>query len=144
MRRHAELKGQQAFTMIELIIIMIILGLLASLVAPKLIQKVGSSMVKTARTQISMLETGLDAYRLDLGRYPSSEQGLRALVEKNESPSWEGPYLRKEVPLDPWGRDYQYRSPGEHGPFDLFSLGADGALGGEGEDADVVNWESKP
>jgi len=144
MRRHAELKGQQAFTMIELIIIMIILGLLASLVAPKLIQKVGSSMVKTARTQISMLETGLDAYRLDLGRYPSSEQGLRALVEKNESPSWEGPYLRKQVPLDPWGRDYQYRSPGEHGPFDLFSLGADGALGGEGEDADVVNWESKP
>ncbi|MDY0307849.1 MAG: type II secretion system major pseudopilin GspG, partial [Desulfovibrionaceae bacterium] len=105
---------------------------------------VGSSMVKTARTQISMLETGLDAYRLDLGRYPSTEEGLRALVDKNESPSWEGPYLRKQVPLDPWGREYQYRSPGEHGPFDLFSLGADGALGGEGEDADVVNWESKP
>lgn len=144
MRRHAVQKGQQAFTMIELIIIMIILGLLASLVAPKLIQKVGSSMVKTARTQISMLETGLDAYRLDLGKYPSTEDGLKALVEKNESPSWEGPYLRKQIPLDPWGKEYQYRSPGEHGPFDLFSLGADGALGGEGENADVVNWESKP
>jgi general secretion pathway protein G len=144
MPRHAGQKGQQAFTMIELLIIMIILGLLASLVAPKLIQKVGSSKVKTARTQISMLETALDAYRLDLGRYPSTEEGLKALVEKIESPGWDGPYLRKQMPLDPWGREYQYRSPGEHGPFDLFSLGSDGAQGGEGENADVVNWESNP
>lgn len=144
MPRHAVKKGQQAFTLIELIIIMIVLGLLASLVAPKLIQKVGSSKVKTVRTQISMLETGLDAYRLDLGRYPSSAEGLKALVEKSDSPSWEGPYLSKDIPLDPWGREYQYRSPGEHRPFDLFSLGADGVPGGEGEDADVLNWESKP
>lgn len=144
MPRHAARKGQQAFTMIELLIIMIILGLLVSLVGPKLIQKVDTSKVKTARTQISMLETGLDAYRLDLGRYPSSAEGLKALVEKSESPRWEGPYLRKGVPLDPWGREYQYRSPGEHGSFDLFSLGADGATGGEGENADVVNWESNP
>ncbi|MCU0586581.1 MAG: type II secretion system major pseudopilin GspG [Syntrophobacteraceae bacterium] len=134
-------KGELGFTLIELLIVMIILGLLAALVAPKMFQKVGSSKQKAAKTQISMIGTALDAFRLDMGRYPSGEEGLDALRKSSGQGPWDGPYLSKEVPPDPWGRPYLYRSPGEHGDYDLYSTGADGQDGGEGENADVVSWE---
>ena len=137
-RRARDTRG---FTLIELLIVMVILGLLAALVAPKMFQKVGSSKQKAAKTQISLLETALDAYRLDVGSYPTTEQGLEALRTNPGVNGWDGPYLPKKVPKDPWGRDYIYRSPGEHGDYDLYSLGADGQEGGEGENADVTNWQ---
>lgn len=136
-RRRSEL----GFTLIELLIVMIILGLLAALVAPKMFQKVGSSKQKAAQTQISMIGTALDAFRLDMGRYPSSEEGLDSLRKSPGQGPWDGPYLSKDVPPDPWGRPYVYRSPGEHGDYDLYSTGADGQEGGEGENADVVSWQ---
>jgi general secretion pathway protein G len=133
--------SQRGFTLIELLIVMIILGLLAALVAPKMFQKVGSSKQKAAKTQISMIGTALDAYRLDIGRYPGSEEGLDALRKNPGHGAWDGPYLSKDVPRDPWGRPYVYRAPGEHSDYDLYSLGADAQEGGEGENADVVSWE---
>ncbi|MCU0573883.1 MAG: type II secretion system major pseudopilin GspG [Syntrophobacteraceae bacterium] len=139
--RNARGKNELGFTLIELLIVMIILGLLAALVAPKMFQKVGSSKQKAAKTQISMIGTALDAFRLDMGRYPSSEEGLDALRKSPGQGPWDGPYLSKEVPPDPWGRPYVYRSPGEQGDYDLYSMGADGQDGGDGENADVVSWE---
>ena len=133
--------SQRGFTLIELLIVMIILGLLAALVAPKMFQKVGSSKQKAAKAQISMIGTALDAYRLDIGSYPNSEEGLGALRKNPGHGAWDGPYLSKEVPNDPWGRPYVYRSPGEHGDYDMYSLGADGQEGGEGENADVLGWD---
>jgi general secretion pathway protein G len=139
--RHRASVSEGGFTLIELLIVMIILGLLAALVAPKMFQKVGSSKQKAAKAQISMLSTALDAYRLDIGTYPSSEQGLEVLRKNPGQAAWDGPYLSKEVPPDPWGRPYVYRFPGERGDFDLYSLGGDGQEGGEGENADVTSWE---
>jgi general secretion pathway protein G len=133
--------SQVGFTLIELLIVMIILGLLAALVAPKMFQKVGSSKQKAAKTQIAMLGTALDAYRLDIGSYPNNEESLDALRKNPGHGAWDGPYLSKDVPRDPWGRPYVYRAPGEHGDYDLYSLGADGQEGGEGENSDVVSWE---
>lgn len=133
-------KSQRGFTLIELLIVMIILGLLAALVAPKMFQKVGSSKQKAAKTQIAMIGTALDAFRLDTGRYPTTEEGLDALQKNPGFDKWDGPYLSKDVPLDPWGKAYVYRFPGEHGDYDLYSLGLDGQEGGEGENADVVSW----
>jgi general secretion pathway protein G len=131
------------FTLIELMIVLFILGLLAALVAPRLMGRVGKAKQKTAQTQIQMLATTLDLYHLDVGRYPTEEEGLKSLYAKPENlPAWSGPYLDKAVPKDPWGRDYIYKCPGEHGPYDLSSLGADGQPGGEGENADLTNWES--
>ena len=131
------------FTLIELMIVLFILGLLAALVAPRLMGRVGKAKQKTAQTQIQMLATALDLYHLDVGRYPTEEEGLRSLYAKPESlPAWSGPYLDKAVPKDPWARDYVYKCPGEHGPYDLYSMGADGQPGGEGENADVTNWET--
>jgi len=129
------------FTLIELLIVMIILGLLAALVAPKMFQKVGSSRQKAAKAQISMLATALDAFRLDVGRYPTTDQGLNALRTNPGHGAWDGPYMSKEIPKDPWGQDYVYQCPGEHGDYDLYSLGADKQEGGEGENADVNGWE---
>ncbi|SFM41122.1 type II secretion system major pseudopilin GspG [Thermodesulforhabdus norvegica] len=134
-------QSERGFTLIELLIVMIILGLLASLVGPKLFQKIGTSKQKTAKMQISLFESALDAYRLDVGKYPSTEEGLEALRKNPGYETWNGPYLPKDIPEDPWGRDYVYRCPGEHGDYDLYSLGADGQEGGEGENADVTNWE---
>lgn len=139
--RKARGKTELGFTLIELLIVMIILGLLAALVAPQMFQKVGSSKQKAAKTQISMIGTALDAFRLDMGRYPSGQEGLDALRKSPGQGPWDGPYLSKEIPPDPWGRPYVYRSPGEHGDYDLYSMGADGQDGGEGENADVVSWE---
>lgn len=133
--------SQRGFTLLELLVVMVIIGLLAGYVAPKYFAQIGKSEVKTARAQIDALEKALDQYRLDVGRYPGSEQGLVALVTRPADASkWHGPYLKKAVPLDPWGLAYQYKSPGEHGEFDLFSFGKDGQPGGIDEAADITNW----
>jgi general secretion pathway protein G len=136
-------RRNRGFTLIELLIVMVILGLLASLVAPKMFKQVGKAQQKTARAQIEMLATALDAYRLDVGAYPSSEQGLSALREQPQGvENWDGPYLPKPVPDDPWGHDYVYKYPGEHGEFDLSSLGADNERGGEDDNRDINSWEN--
>jgi general secretion pathway protein G len=131
----------RGFTLLELLVVMVIIGLLAGYVGPKYFSQVGKSQVKTARAQIDALEKSLDQYRLDTGHYPTMEQGLAALVTRpvNE-PKWDGPYLKKSVPVDPWGMPYVYKIPGDHGEFDLLSLGKDGQPGGSGEAADIVNW----
>ncbi len=137
------LKKDRGFTLIELLIVMIILGMLAALVAPRMFGKVGKSQQKAAKTQISLFETALDTYRLDVGKFPTTEQGLAALREKPDGEDkWDGPYLPKEIPLDPWGSPYMYRCPGEHGDYEIMSYGADKQPGGDNEDADIVNWKS--
>lgn len=137
-RRHNRLCG---FTLLELLVVMLIIGLLAGYVAPRYFAQIGKSEVKAAKAQIDALEKALDQYRLDVGRYPSSEQGLDALMARPADESrWQGPYLKKAVPMDPWGHPYQYKSPGEHGEFDLYSLGKDGQPGGSDESADITNW----
>lgn len=136
-------RNNRGFTLIELLIVMIILGLLAELVAPRMFSKVGSSKQKTAKAQISLFETALDTYRLDMGKYPPPEQGLLALrIKPSDNDNWDGPYLPKEIPNDPWNKPYEYRYPGEHGDYDIISYGADGQPGGDGEDADVVSWKN--
>jgi general secretion pathway protein G len=132
--------SEKGFTLIELLIVMIILSLLAALVAPKLFQKVGNAKQKAAKTQIALFGGALDQFRLDVGRYPKTEEGLDSLRKNPGLDTWDGPYLPKEIPVDPWGKAYIYRCPGEHGDYDLISLGADGTDGGEGENADVVSW----
>ena len=132
---------QRGFTLIELLVVLVILGLLIGYVGPKYFAQLGKSEVKVARAQISAFSKALDQYRLDLGHYPSTEQGLSALVLKPASESkWEGPYLEKAVPKDPWDRPYQYKNPGEHGDYDLFSLGKDGTAGGTGDNVDITSW----
>lgn len=133
--------GVSGFTLLELLVVMVIIGLLAGYVGPRFFSQIGKSEVKTARAQIDAFEKALDQYRLDVGRYPTSEQGLQALMEAPAGTTrWTGPYLKKSVPADPWGQPYQYRQPGEHGEFDILSWGADGKPGGEGTDADIGNW----
>jgi len=138
--RYRSIRG---FTLIELLVVLVILGLLAGLVGPRVIKHLGESKTKTAILQIEELSGALDVYRLEVGRYPSSDQGLTALIEKPaDAEQWNGPYLRKKtIRKDPWGYDYHYKSPGENGAFDLYSLGADNSSGGEGEDRDVLGWE---
>ena len=133
--------NEKGFTLIEIIVVMVMIVLLASLVGPKLFPKLGKGKQSAAKAQIELIEQALDHFRLDVGRYPTSQEGLNALVTNPGIPKWEGSYLRKGLPLDPWDNPYQYKSPGSHGEFDLFSHGRDGKLGGEGEDADVVNWK---
>ena len=131
----------RGFTLLELLVVMVIIGLLAAYVGPKYFSQVGKSEVKTARAQIVAFEKSLEQYRLDVGSYPTTEQGLQALVAKPANVAkWDGPYLAKTVPLDPWGHAYVYKSPGDHGDIDLISLGRDGQPGGEGLDADIGNW----
>lgn len=120
---------------------MVIIGLLAGYVAPRYFSQVGKSEIKVAQAQIASFEKALAQYRLDNGRYPTTEEGLGALIARpSNAPRWEGPYLSKTVPQDPWGRPYVYRSPGERSEIDLYSLGKDGSPGGAGENADVTNW----
>lgn len=137
----------RGFTLIELIVVIIVLGLLAGLVGPQILGRVSEAKSKTARTQIELLALALDNYRLDNSSYPTTEQGLAALQERPAREpvprNWRGPYLRKAVPADPWGRQYIYRNPGERSKtgFDLSTLGRDGQTGGEDEDADVASWQ---
>jgi general secretion pathway protein G len=132
------------FTLVELLVVLAILGLLAGLVGPQVMKFLGSSKSKTAALQIEDLGATLDLYRLEVGSYPSSSEGLEALVsDPGNAPNWNGPYLKKsQVPKDPWGNAYQYRFPGDHGPYDIWSLGADGTEGGEGENKDITSWRS--
>ncbi|HOO91601.1 MAG TPA: type II secretion system major pseudopilin GspG [Syntrophales bacterium] len=135
-------KKEKGFTLIELLIVMVILGLLAALVGPRMFGKVGKSKQKAAKSQIALFETSLDTFRLDMGRYPTEEEGLQALREKpDDAENWDGPYLAKEVPFDPWGTPYVYVCPGENSEYEITSLGADKNPGGEGEDMDIVNWK---
>ena len=133
--------AQRGFTLLELLVVMVIIGLLVGYVAPKYFAQIGKSEVKVAKDQIDSLGKALDQYRLDTGHYPTTEQGLAALATKpaNEL-KWDGPYLAKAVPPDPWGRPYIYKNPGEHGDYDLLSFGKDGQAGGTGENADLTNW----
>ena len=135
---HSRVRG---FTLLELLVVVAIIALLVGYVAPRYFSQVGKSEVSLARAQIDALEKALDQYRLDTGRYPSTEQGLAALQSQpaNEQ-KWNGPYMRKAIPPDPWGQPYRYQSPGSHGEFDLYSYGKDGQSGGEGEAADIGNW----
>ncbi|WP_211462938.1 type II secretion system major pseudopilin GspG [Collimonas silvisoli] len=131
------------FTLLELLVVIVIIGLLAGMVAPRYFDQIGKSNTKIARAQIVSLEKALDQYRLDVGHYPTTEEGLDSLfVKPNNEEKWQGPYLKKAVPADPWGRPYIYKSPGDHGELDLSTLGADGQPGGTGENADVGNWMS--
>ena len=140
------LRNTRGLTLIEILVVIIVLGLLAGLVAPQIIGRVSEARGATARTQIELLSVALDNYRLDNGRYPTTQQGLEALRTEPTEPvphNWRGPYVRKEVPLDPWDRPYIYRSPGDVNPrgYDLLTLGADGVPGGEDEDTDITSWE---
>ena len=129
------------FTLLELLVVMVIIGLLAGYVGPRYFAQIGKSETKVARTQIDALEKALEQYRLDTGHYPSTEQGLAYLnARPANEPRWGGPYLKKNVPTDPWGNPYLYRQPGEHGELDLFSYGKDGQPGGTGDAVDVTNW----
>jgi general secretion pathway protein G len=140
MRPHTH---QSGFTLIEMMVVMVIIGLLMALVGPRFIRQEEKAKVKAARAQIELLGTALDTFRLDCGRYPSGQEGLAALRQRPFGlDRWDGPYLKKDVPKDPWDRPYYYRSPGEAGrPYDLLSYGADGAPGGESDNRDVTSWE---
>jgi general secretion pathway protein G len=132
----------RGFTLLELLVVMVIIGLLVGYVAPMYFKQVGKSEVKVARAQIEAFGKALDQYRLDSGHYPTTEQGLQALTTKPaDETRWDGPYLKKGVPLDPWGAAYIYKRPGTKGEYDIISLGKDSAPGGTGEDADIGSWE---
>jgi len=129
------------FTLVELMVVVIIIGLLAALVLPQFIRQEEKAKLKAAQAQIELLGTALDTFRLDVGRYPSTEEGLQALRQKPATlDRWDGPYLKKDLPLDPWEKPYMYKSPGDHGPYDLVSYGADRAPGGEGDNRDLTSW----
>lgn len=136
-------RRKNGFSLIELLVVLVILGLLAALVGPNVMKKLGGARSDTARLQLESLSATLDSFALEIGRYPTSEEGLEALVSNPGGLSkWNGPYLtKKKIPLDPWDNPYNYKSPGDHGDFDLYSLGADNAEGGEKDDADITSWE---
>jgi len=141
--RRRRARDDAGFTLIELMIVMAIIALLAAFVGPRFLGKKEQAEVQAARAQIEMFGTALDAYRLDVGRYPTTEEGLDALIRKPASADrWDGPYLRKElIPTDPWKKPYMYKSPGDHGAYDILSYGADGVPGGEGNNRDIGSWE---
>ena len=142
-RRARARRGTAGFTLIEMMVVMVIIGLLMALVGPRFIRQEEKAKARAARAQIELLGTALDTFRLDTGRYPSTQEGLAALAQRPFGlDRWDGPYLKKSLPADPWGRPYYYRSPGEAGrPYDLFSYGADGAPGGDSDSRDVTSWE---
>ena len=135
-------RDQKGFTLIELLVVMVIIGLLAALVGPRLFPKVEKGKQSAAKAQIEMLGQALDQYRLDTGYYPTTSEGLNVLMTSTGAKGWEGPYLKKALPNDPWGKPYNYRSPGTHGgDYDLYSYGSDGMDGGEGDNRDITSWE---
>jgi len=143
-RLRRRLRDQSGFTLIELLVVIIVLGLLVGLVGPRLFGRVGQSKQAAAKAQIELIGAGLDQYRLDVGSYPNTSQGLDALQKSPGIANWNGPYLKKAVPKDPWGNPYKYRCcPGQHGEYDLWSEGADGAPGGDGENTDIVSWDAE-
>ena len=135
-------RSHYGFTLIELLVVLVILGLLAGLVGPRVLKYLGSAKTDTAELQIEELGAGLDLYHLEVGRYPTSEEGLLALaVAPTGIQGWNGPYLKKkDIPLDPWGNVFEYKYPGDNGEYDLYSFGRDNIDGGEGEDTDIVSW----
>jgi len=135
-------RNATGFTLIELLVVLVILGLLAGIVGPRVLKQLGGAKSDTAQLQIAELSSGLDLFYVEVGRYPTTEEGLEALVsEPTGTSNWNGPYLKKnDLPNDPWGQEYHYRNPGENGDFDLYSLGRDNVDGGEKEDADLVSW----
>ena len=141
-KRRQRRRRQAGFTLVELLVVLIILGLIAAFAAPRVIKFVGGAKTDSAKIQIERLSGVLDLYRLQVGRYPNEDEGLNALMEQPaDAPDWEGPYLKKaDALIDPWRRPYIYRFPGEHGDYDLYSLGADGEDGGEGENRDLTSW----
>jgi len=135
---------QRGFTLIELLVVLVIIGLLAALVGPSLYQRISPAKESAARAQIENFATALDGFLVDVGRYPSTQEGLNALRVKPESADkWKGPYLKKEIPLDPWGQAYVYRAPGRSGGYEIVSYGADGREGGDGDNADIASWQSQ-
>ena len=142
MKKEKVKRQERGFTLMEILVVVIIIGLLAALVGPRLFGKVSLAKQKAAKAQIELFGTALDTFRLDIGRYPTTEEGLKVLREKPSGvEGWQGPYLPKELPVDPWGRAYVYKSPGQNGDYDLISYGLDGAEGGEGENLDIVSWK---
>jgi general secretion pathway protein G len=141
-RRRAH--GQDGYTLVELLVVLAILGLLIAIAAPRLIHHLSAARVQTAHIQIQQLGSILDIYKLDTGHYPSQQEGLQALVVAPAgATNWNGPYLKtKDSLTDPWGNPYQYKYPGSHGEYDLYSFGADGRDGGDGENSDIANWQS--
>jgi general secretion pathway protein G len=136
------MKHQAGFTLIELIVVVMIIGLLAGLVVPQFMKQSERAEAKTAKAQIELFGTALDTFRLDVGRYPTSQEGLAALMQKpGGADRWDGPYLKKDLPPDPWGKPYIYKSPGDHGAYDIISYGADGIAGGDGNNRDITSWE---
>lgn len=144
-RTRARIRARAGFTLIEILVVIAVIAVLATLVAPEVFRHLGSARESTAKSQVEMLGAALDAYRLDLGRYPTTEEGLAALrvAPAGAGARWRGPYMRKDIPADPWGNAYQFRGPGQVNPtgYDLLSLGADGKPDGQGEDADIRSWE---
>jgi general secretion pathway protein G len=137
-RRHR----QEGYTLVELLVVLAILGLLVAIAAPRLIKYLGSAKADTAKIQVEKLGGVLDLYHLEVGRYPTDQEGLKVLVERPpQATVWNGPYLKnRDSLIDPWGRPYLYRAPGQHGDYDLYSLGADGKDGGDGDDRDITSW----
>lgn len=145
MHQNTRTRSFRGFTLIELLVVLLILGLIAGLAGPQVMNYLGESKAKAAKLQIEEFGSSLDLYKLDMGRYPDGQEGLQALVQApvgQGAERWRGPYLRKKsVPKDPWGTDYQYAAPGRHGYYDIVSFGADGREGGEGDNKDVVSWD---
>jgi general secretion pathway protein G len=141
MQKRLNISGSGGFTLVELLVVMVIIGLLATLVVPGIIGRLRPAQHKAAVAQVATIEQALDTFRLDTGRYPTTQEGLNALITDPGVENWNGPYAKKSILTDPWQKPYQYESPGQHGDYDLFSYGADGQPGGEKDNKDITSWE---